>query len=165
MIQSSPEIEAVIANASDLAKHYNHEYVTLEHLAHGLVSFKPFNELLIGFGADAEGLLLDLEQYLERQTYLVQDIGIIPKKTHSLERVFNRALTQVLFSGRNHIQVIDLFLSIASEVNSHANYFFIKYGLERSQVVDFYNKNYVESKGRRVAPDARADEKIGRAHV
>jgi ATP-dependent Clp protease ATP-binding subunit ClpA len=159
MINHNPEIEVVVANATDLAKKYNHEYVTLEHLAHGLVSFKPFSDLLTAFGADTIGLLTDLEDYLDRQTYIANtDQDIIPKKTHSLERIFNRAFTQVLFSGRNHVQIIDIFLSIASEANSHASYFFIKYGLERSQIVEFYNANYVESKGKRVNPDVRADD-------
>ena len=161
MIQHNPEIEVIIANATDLAKQYNHEYVTLEHLAHGLISYKPFNELLVKMGVDVNGLLNDLEEYLSKQTYIAngdKESAKDPKKTHSLERVFNRAFTQVLFSGRNHVQVIDIFLSISSETNSHASYFFIKYGLERGAVVDFYNDNYVEGKTRRAKPDARADE-------
>ena len=47
MIQPNPEIEVVIANATELAKKFNHEYVTLEHLAHGLVCYKPFHDLLL----------------------------------------------------------------------------------------------------------------------
>ena len=160
MIQHNPEIETVIANATDLAKKYNHEYVTLEHLTHGLLTFKPWNDLMVAFGVDVDSCIADIEDYLNRQTYLVSaDVDTVPKKTHSLERIFNRAFTQVLFSGRSHVQIIDIFLSISSETNSHASYFFVKYGLERSQVLDFYNHNYVESKTRRRVPaDARADE-------
>jgi ATP-dependent Clp protease ATP-binding subunit ClpA len=159
MIQHNPEIEVIIASATDLAKSYNHEYVTIEHLTHGLITYKPFNDLLIAYGIDADSLVKDVEDYLNKQTYLVSpDADHIPKKTHSLERIFNRAFTQVLFSGRNHIQVIDIFLSIASEANSHASYFFIKYGLERSQLVEFYNQNYVEGKQRRLPANARADD-------
>jgi ATP-dependent Clp protease ATP-binding subunit ClpA len=159
MITPTPELEVLIANATALAKTHNHEYVTLEHLAHGLTSFKPWNDLITSFGVDVNGLLDDLEDYLSKQTYLVSPTpDTIPKKTHSLERVFNRALTQVLFSGRNHVQIIDIFLSIASESTSYASYFFIKYGLERSQIVDYYNQHYVESKAKRVPADARADQ-------
>ena len=159
MIQHNPEIEVVVANATDLAKGYNHEYVTVEHLAHGLMTFKPWNDLMVAFGVDVDGLTVDLEDYLKKQTYLYSmEEDTVPKKTHSLERIFNRAFTTVLFSGRNHVQVIDIFLSIASETNSHASYFFIKHGLERSQVVDFYNNNYVESKTRRLPANARADD-------
>ena len=159
MIQHNPEIEIIIDNATELAKKYNHEYVTLEHLTYGLMTFKPWNDLMIAFGIDVNGIIADLDEYIQRQTYIISnEENYIPKKTHSLERVFNRAFTQVLFSGRHHVQVIDIFLSIASETNSHASYFFIKYGLERSQVVDFYNNNYIESKAKRIPANVRADE-------
>ena len=162
MMNHNPEIEVIIASATDLAKKLNHEYVTLEHLAHGLVCYKPFYDLLNTFGADTNELLTDLEDYLTKQTYMDSPgPDTVPKKTHSLERVFNRAFTQVLFSGRNHVQVIDIFLSISSENNSHASYFFIKYGLERSRVVEYYNQHYVETKSTRTksgASGVHADE-------
>jgi ATP-dependent Clp protease ATP-binding subunit ClpA len=159
MIQHNPEIEVIIANATELAKKYNHEYVTLEHLVHGLVSYKPFYQLLNAFGADVDAMLADIEDYLQKQSYITEENSIAdPKKTHSLERVFNRAFTQVLFSGRNHVQIIDIFLSLCNESNSHASYFFLKYGLDRGAMVDFYNENYVESKAKRLPPDHRADE-------
>jgi ATP-dependent Clp protease ATP-binding subunit ClpA len=162
MMNHNPEIEVIIASATDLAKKLNHEYVTLEHLAHGLVCYKPFYDLLNTFGADTNALLTDMEDYLTKQTYMDSPgPDTVPKKTHSLERVFNRAFTQVLFSGRNHVQVIDIFLSISSETNSHASYFFIKYGLERSRVVEYYNQHYVETKSTRTKTGnggVRADE-------
>jgi ATP-dependent Clp protease ATP-binding subunit ClpA len=159
-MNQNPEIETIIASAVDLAKKYNHEYVTLEHLTHGLMTYKPFYDLTVAYGADADAMIKDIEDYLDAQTAIVsRDPDHVAKKTHSLERVFNRAFTQVLFSGRSHLQVIDIFLSITSETNSHASYFFIKYGLERTQFVDYYNKNYVESKQRRGnANSARAEE-------
>jgi ATP-dependent Clp protease ATP-binding subunit ClpA len=159
MIQHNPEIEVVIANATEQAKRYDHEYVTLEHLAHGLMTFKPWAELMLAFGVDVDAMVNDIEEYLQKQTYIIsKHADYVPKKTHSLERVFNRAFTQVLFSGRNHVQIIDIFLSISNETNSHASYFFIKYGMERSQVIDFYNQNYVETKRSRIPANARADQ-------
>lgn len=159
MINHNPEIEVIVATATEVAKKHNHEYVTVEHLAYGLMTFKPWNELLTAFGVDTTGLINDLEDYIQRQTYIVsQDADATPKKTHTLERVFNRAFTQVLFSGRNHVQIIDIFLSISAESNTHASYFFLKYGLDRSSIVDYYNQHYVETKPRRVPSNARADD-------
>jgi ATP-dependent Clp protease ATP-binding subunit ClpA len=159
MIQPNPEIEVIVNSATDSAKSLNHEYVTLEHLLKALVSFKPFNELLKNFGGDIDALVQDVDEYLHKQLYLVStDEECVPKKTHALERVFNRAFTQVLFSGRSHIQVIDLFLSVSSESNSHAAYFMVKYGLDRAKIVEFYNENYQESKGKKVAGKIKADE-------
>jgi len=157
-MQHNPEIETIINAATELARRHNHEYVTVEHLTFGLMVYKPFYDLMTAFGADVDGLVRDLEDYVSKQTYMVSSKeDATPKKTHSLERVFNRAITQVLFSGRNHVQVIDIFLSISAETNSHSSYFFIKYGLDRQQVVDFYGEHYAESKvGRRANNNASA---------
>ena len=65
MIQHNPEIETLIANATELAKKYNHEYVTVEHLAHGMLTYKPFNDLMLAFGCDIAGLISDIEYYLQ----------------------------------------------------------------------------------------------------
>ena len=159
MIQPNPEIEVIVNSATEHAKSLNHEYVTLEHLLKALVSFKPFNELLTNFGGDVNAMSDDIDEYLHKQVYLIStEEESVPKKTHALERVFNRAFTQVLFSGRTHIQVVDLFLSISAESNSHAAYFLIKYGFERAKIVDYYNDNYQESKGKKVAGKIKADE-------
>ena len=159
MIQHNPEIEQVILNATEVSKRLSHEYVTIEHLAYGLIIYKPFNDLLLSFGVDVDALIADLEDYLQKQTYIVNNNNDhAPKKTHSLERVFNRAFTQVLFSGRNYIQILDIFLSISNETNSYASYFFIKYGMERSQLTEFYHENYVETKRGRNNGGVRADE-------
>jgi ATP-dependent Clp protease ATP-binding subunit ClpA len=157
MIQPNPEIEIIINNATESAKTLSHEYVTLEHLLRSMVSYEPFCELLNKFGADTTGLLADLTDYLNHQTFLVSSTTV-PKKTHALERTFNRAFTQVLFSGRTHMQIIDLYVSIFSEHSSHAVYYLVKYGLDRNDVVEFYNKNYKEGRHRKVATEQRADE-------
>ena len=139
-MQNNPEIEHIINTACVLAKDYKHEYVTLEHLLIALIESKNFNKLLNDYGVDAENLLRDLYEYVGRQDHLVNEIkpNLTPLRTHSLERVFNRAFTQVLFSGREMMEPIDLFLSISQEPNSHAAYFLVKWGINRKQLIDFF---------------------------
>lgn len=145
MVQPTPEIEVIVADATALAKSLSHEYVTLEHLLHSLIVYKPFNRLLVDFGIDVDNLSSDLKSYLQSQSDLVNNnLTTTPKKTHALERVFNRAFTQVLFSNRQHVQIIDLYLSISSETNSYAAYYLLKYAIDRAALVEFYNSNYVE---------------------
>jgi ATP-dependent Clp protease ATP-binding subunit ClpA len=157
MLQTNPEIDHIIAEATQLAKNLSHEYVTLEHVFLSLVRFDPFRDLLIQFGADADGLEAELEAYLLQATNLIV-ADIEPKKTHSLERVFNRAFTQVLFSSRKQIELMDLFLSIHAENNSYAHYFMIKYSLERGKLVELFNKNYKSDAGKVIANSDRADK-------
>jgi ATP-dependent Clp protease ATP-binding subunit ClpA len=145
-IHSNPEIEDIIAKACLIAKDYNHEYVTLEHLLIALVEFPSFNKLLTEFGVEVDELLRDLYDYIGKQEYLVNpnkpSEELIPQRTHSLERVFNRAFTQVLFSARERMETIDLFLSVSQEPNSHAAYFLLKWGVNRRQLVEFYGHQH-----------------------
>jgi len=144
-IHSNPEIENIVNTATTIAKDYNHQYVTLEHLLIALIEYPSFNKLLVDFGVEVEELLRDLYEYIGKQDYLVkpdQTQELIPQRTHSLERVFNRAFTQVLFSAREQMETIDLYLSISQEPNSHAAYFLLKWGVNRRQLVDFYSQQH-----------------------
>ena len=134
IISPNPEIEAIIDDATNIAKSQTHEYVTLEHILLSMVRSKNFGTALSNFGVDIVGLVTDITVYLSSSTELISKDPhyTTPRKTHSLERVFNRALTQVMFSGRSHIQVIDVFISIASESSSYAAYFIAKYGLDKA---------------------------------
>ena len=160
MIQANPEIELIISAAGDNAKRYKHEYVTLEHLLYAIVNYKPFGDLLRSFGTNVDQMLDDVDEYNNRPTTgnVIDDDDHQPKKTHALERVFNRALTQVLFSGRNHMQVMDLFLSLTGENNSHAAYFITRYGIDRAKFIEYYNENYKEGSSRKNATKQRATE-------
>jgi len=62
-----------------------------------------------------------------------------PKKTQAVERVLNRAFTQVLFSGRNSIEVSDVFLSMFNEKKSWALYFINEVGIEKEKFADYLN--------------------------
>jgi ATP-dependent Clp protease ATP-binding subunit ClpA len=160
MIHPNPEIEVVINSATEKAKYHNHEYVTLEHILYGLVTYEPFGKLLTNYGADVDGLTKDTDDYLSSQTYLVSnEPDCSPKKTHTLERTLNRALTQVLFSARHQLQIVDLFISITQEHNSHAAYFILKYGIDnRDDFIKFYNDNYHTPRNRKHANAIRATE-------
>lgn len=157
MLQTNPEIDHVIEEATQLAIKLSHEYVTLEHVFLSMIRYEPFKDLLIDYGIDVDSLENDLDAYLLSQIDLITN-GEDPKKTHALERVFNRAFTQVLFSSRTHITLIDLFLSIHSENNSYAHYFMVKYGIERAKLVDLYNKTYKSDTSKTITDTSRADK-------
>ena len=149
-MRSNPEIEQIINHACAIAKDYKHEYVTLEHLLIGLIEFDPFHKLLLDYGVEVEELLRDLYDYIGKQDHLVNITkeDLAPQRTHSLERVFNRAFTQVLFGAREEMLPIDLFLSISQEPNSHAAYFLLKWGINRKQLVDFFTHENADQLGR-----------------
>lgn len=144
------ELESIIELATQTAIDKNHEYVTLEHLLYAMVSKGPFVQLITTFGCDIDDLKVTLNAYLDNQTYLIsKGVNAEPKKTHSLERVFNRAFTQVMFSGRQSLQVIDIFLSIFAEDTSYCKFLFQKYGLDRNKLVTHWNNNFADIKSKK----------------
>jgi ATP-dependent Clp protease ATP-binding subunit ClpA len=141
-MKANHDMEEIISRAGELARERNHEYVTLEHLSLSIFQQQSFCEFLKDNSFDTEGLAKDLEDYIDNQTHLVLDQPSAPKKTQSLERVFNRALTQVLFNGGTHkIKIMDLVVSIAAEHNSYSSYFMLKYGLDRSALIMLYKQS------------------------
>ena len=141
-MQTNPEIEQILSQAQRLARIKRHEYVTLEHLMLALTRHTPFTTMLDKFGVSTDNLDRDLDDYLDSQVHLLTKIDTEPRKTNALERIFNRALTQVLFAGRRNMLTIDLWLAIMSENNSHASYYMLKYGVTKKAFIDFYEKNY-----------------------
>ena len=153
-LQNNPEIESIVAASIEMAKQMRHGLVTIEHVALALVRFESFASMLIDQGVDHQLLVNELTDYLNKQSLKGDPDN--PSKTHALERVFNRAFTQVLFTNRHYMQPIDLYLSIANETNSYAAYFFIKYGLDKSKLVALHNKMQ-NRKGKSNGGDAQAD--------
>jgi len=141
-MQNNPEIEQIVDNALRLARDLSHEYVMTEHVLLALLRYNPFRRVLEKFGTDVVMFDTELETYLKNQAALVTAKDAPPKKTNALERVFNRALTQVLFTGRRTVSTVDLYLAMMAENNSHAHYFLLKYGVRKPEFVDFWQKHY-----------------------
>ena len=159
---NSPEIENIIEQAIVYAKERKHQYCTVEHLLLALVTHTPFKKCLDSFGADADLLIQEVGAYLD-SLHAIEAKGLTveevqPRKTNSLERTMNRSVTQVLFTGRRQVTTIDLYLSIASEGNSHAHYFLLKYGVNKQEFVNHWQKTYKGAEFTTKLNDAQADE-------
>jgi ATP-dependent Clp protease ATP-binding subunit ClpA len=157
-LNTSPEIENIISRAIETAKSYNHQYVTIEHLLHALITHPPFKKVLNQFNVDTDLMIGEVEGYLNGLHAIEsKDPECVPKKTNSLERVMNRGVTQVLFTGRRQVTTMDLYLSIATEGNTHAHYFLLKYGVNKTQFIEFWQKNYKHQDNQNISSD-QADE-------
>jgi ATP-dependent Clp protease ATP-binding subunit ClpA len=161
-VNHSVEIESIIEQAIAFAKDRQHQYCTVEHLLLALIKHTPFKKCLDSFGADIDNLTKEVEYYLDNLRSIVMPIDqgqdISPRKTNSLERVINRSVTQVLFTGRKQVTTIDLYLSILSENNSHAHYYLLKYGVTKNEFVPYWQKNYKGGEFTGSMTDSQADE-------
>lgn len=163
-MKDSPEVNSIIQNAANAATTRQHEYVTIEHLLLALITHAPFKKCVKSFGVDIDNMILEVESYLDSlHAIKTNDEKKFskPSKTASLERTINRSFTQVLFTGRKQISTIDLFASICSEKQSHAQYFLLKYGIGsgKNQIsfVEHWGKTYTGSDFSAIT-DGQADD-------
>jgi ATP-dependent Clp protease ATP-binding subunit ClpA len=145
-MQNNPEIEQLVDQAVKIARTKQHEYVLTEHLLLAMIQHAPFRKVVEKYGVEVEMMEAELDAYLNSQMNLVRDrADLQPRKTQTLERIFNRANVQVMFTGRRSLSVIDLYLSIMAETNSHAHYYLLKYGIRKNEFVEFYQKTYSQA--------------------
>jgi ATP-dependent Clp protease ATP-binding subunit ClpA len=146
MVEPSKELQLVFDKSIKDAQKLQHEYVTLEHLLFSMMCSENFYNILKGYGADVDFIKANLEHYLKNnlEDIKIETTKFKPKKTQSVERVLNRAFTQVLFAGRNNIELCDVAMSMLSEKKSHAYYFLQKGGVIKEQFTDYLDNEVEE---------------------
>jgi ATP-dependent Clp protease ATP-binding subunit ClpA len=158
-MNNSPEIENIIENAINFAKNHNHEYVTIEHLLLALVEHVPFKKCLQSFNVDVDLMTSEISAYIQSLHAIeAKELETPPRKTNALERVMNRSVTQVLFTGRKQVTTIDLYLSMYAETNSHAHYFLLKYGINKAEFMLHWQKHYKGGEFTSSMTENQADE-------
>jgi ATP-dependent Clp protease ATP-binding subunit ClpA len=145
MIEPSQNLQQIFENSVAIAKDLGHEYVTIEHIVFGIMNDADSYALIEGFGADANFIKTNLDHYLKNNLNDIKttDPDARPRKTNSVERVLNRCFTQVLFSGRQRMEVADVIISVLSEKNSFGFYFLQKGGVTKEKFVKFFQENVV----------------------
>jgi ATP-dependent Clp protease ATP-binding subunit ClpA len=136
----NPDIEKIVDHAIQLAKKRHNAYITIEHVLLAMVMYPSFRRILERFGTNCDSLQSELEAYIDAQNNTAKNLNDQPRKTHALERLFNRALTSVMLTGRRQTNVIDIYMSMMMESHSHAQYFLLKHGVTKQEFIDFYNK-------------------------
>ena len=145
MANQNDRVNLALENAIQKATSLSHEYVTLEHLLYSLIQEPDVLELLTKMECDPGLVAQELEEHLqEREDITVNGMVEIPRQTLSIDRVFNRAVTQVIFSGRTQMFCKDLVVSMLSENTSHAYYILRKNGASRSKVIDVIQKEFYQ---------------------
>jgi ATP-dependent Clp protease ATP-binding subunit ClpA len=139
VLEPNKDLANIFEKAVNLSTKHKHEYITLEHFLYSLVTDKKFGDLLQEYGASVDSLKQSLEEFIEND---LKDLINLegddkPKKTHSMDRMLNRAFTQVLFSGRTQIEPVDCFISLFSEKKSHAIYFIKMAKIDKDKFIDF----------------------------
>jgi len=143
MIEPSKSLQEIFEKSVEMAKTLSHEYITIEHIIYGIMEDEDSYKLLESFGADAKFVKTNIEHYLKNNLNDIKttNANAKPKKTNSVERVLNRCFTQVLFSGRQRMEIADIIISVLSEKNSFGYYFLTKAGVTKEKFVKYFQEN------------------------
>ena len=145
MVEPSDNLQAVFEKAIDTAKKLHHEYLTIEHLLFAMLMEDTFTKTVQGYGANVDEFRKNVADYLQNkcQEITVEDVVVKPRKTQSVERILNRAFTQVLFNGRQRIEPTDVFLAMMGEKRSWAHFYIQQANIDKDKFADYLN-NAVE---------------------
>lgn len=145
MIEPSQSVQNIFEYSVNLSKTLKHEYITIEHIVYSIMCDQDSYKFLEDFGADASFVKNNLENFLKTNLKDLESDkeNIKPKKTNSVERILNRCFSQVLFSGRQKIEVSDLIISILSEKNSFSYYYLTKSGVTKDKFVKYIAENMI----------------------
>ena len=146
MVEPGEELKLVFEKAVKDARKLKHEYVTVEHLLFAMLCEEKFETIVNGFGSDVDFIKKNLENHLKTacDELVIDQEKFKPKKTAAVERVLNRAFTQVLFSGRAEIELSDVLISILSEKKSIGTYWLEKGGVQKESFSEYVNSEMEE---------------------
>lgn len=140
---STKKVEKMVERAVGIANDNNHEYITLEHILLSLLHEKEVNELILAIGGQPSKIKTEVIAFLGdpalKKPEALRDVPA--KRTTVLQRTMQRALTQLVFSGRAELTNEAVLLSILSEETSHAYYFLAKNGVNREKIITQLRKS------------------------
>ena len=147
---NSKPVDDIFNRAIDFARDSDHEYVTCEHILLHLLEEKEIAKTIKELSVDVNNIKEDVSQYLADNEWSGLANSKVakgqPKKTMAIERIIQRAVAQVIFSGRDEIEPLDLFISILNEDNSPAQYYCQLNGIDKNVFIDYLENKDTKKK-------------------
>ena len=157
MLEPSQDLEKIFERSVKIAANHNHEYITIEHFLYSILLDDKIEKLLNDFGTDVGELKTNVVKFIDEdlKDISVEELRHKPKKTNSMERMLNRAFTQVLFNARNVIEPLDCLLAIFQEKKSHAAYFLKQAKIDKEKFIEFINNEALVNEDENLPEDAK----------
>ena len=150
----SKEVEAVLGEALGEANRRRHEYLCNEHVLYAMLKEPKGRDILAHCGANLDHLRTELEAYFERDMESAPaNYDFTVQQTVSFERLMQRALAHVHYSGKENLDSGDLLAAILEEEDSHAAFFLETEGVTRLDIL-----NYISHGGTKVPTGMPADD-------
>ena len=137
----SRELESTLHRALAGAKHREHEYATLEHLLLALIDDQDASAVMKACNVDLDALKKNVGDYIDNElTGLAKPGGNDASPTDAFQRVFQRAVTHIQWSGREEITGANVLVAIFAETESPAVRVLGEQGFSRQEAVNFISR-------------------------
>lgn len=136
------KFENTVKRAYAIASERRHELVTLEHLLAALLETGEIQQIIESMGCDFSEISKNVLSYLQdNDNHVIVKNGVYqPRHTKLLLTVVKKSKTQSLFSNRQEMGNIDLFLAMFNIEESPASYFLHTAGMDRDAVLALLKK-------------------------
>jgi ATP-dependent Clp protease ATP-binding subunit ClpA len=150
----SEELNNIITAAYTEAKARSHEFVTPEHILYASLFFGSGSSIITACGGDVDRLKNELEEFF-KAGYIPVKQGQEPIQSEGFQNVVENAMLHVVSSGKNVLDIGDMYAAIYFEKESFAVSFLEQEGISRLNIL-----NYI-SHGISVVPDPMFSEADG----
>lgn len=127
--------DKIFIAAFNEAKNQKHEYFTPEHILYSSLFFDEGKEIIINCDGDIEALKKDLLTYFSENIPVVESEE--PIASLGIGNIMQNSASHVFSSGRDTIQIGDIYASMLEENESFAAYYLIKNGVSRLSILQY----------------------------
>ena len=142
----TPELNIVITETVNLAVELKHEIVLPEHLLYVMLKNPKIKNIFENLGADHLKVEECLWSFFRNQVEQV-DLKSPPIESVAFSRILNNALGRAGGAEKKQLGIIDIFVAMFEEKQSHAYFFLRKAGIVQYDVIkeitsdDYYRDN------------------------
>jgi ATP-dependent Clp protease ATP-binding subunit ClpA len=128
------ELHVLLCNTAEFAAERHHEFILPEHLLRIMLDNEKIQHLFTELDVDIAPVLSDIEQFLAEK--LENSIHTpMAVESISISRIIKRAIYRANAAEKYTIGVMEAFVSLLEEKQSHACYFLSKSGIHHYDVI------------------------------
>ena len=130
----TPELNGIITETVNLATELKHEIILPEHLLYAMLKNPKIRNIFESLGIDKLKVEECLWSFFRNQVEQV-DLKSQPIESIAFDRILNNALSRAGGAEKKQLGVIDVFVAMFEEKQSHAYFFLRKAGLAQYDVI------------------------------
>lgn len=128
------ELHELLNQTAEFAANLKHEIILPEHLLFVMLGNDKVQHIFASLGASVEQVKRDLDNFfsvkISASDHTPQSIESV-----SINRILNRALYRAGGAEKSNVGVVDVFVSLLEEKQSHACYYLNKAGIRHYEVI------------------------------